>query len=253
MPSNDPRTLAIVGYGHFGQFIHTLQKNFAPAVETVVVSSRPHPGVTRVSLAEAAACDAVVLCVPIATYEATVAELAPLLRPHTIVVDVATVKEVTEQACRTHLGNQPYICTHPMFGPASYAKSGQTLHDLRIVVTAHTLPGTGYAALCAWAEQLGLVLIEMDAAAHDRYLAETLFLTHYIAQTITAAGFVRTDIDTVSFGFLLDAVESVRDDRKLFADVYAHNRYCQSTIDRWEAAAEAVQEHLQEHRETLDK
>jgi prephenate dehydrogenase len=107
-----------------------------------------------------------------------------------------------------------------------------------------------YEELQFWVKQLGLVMIEMTAVAHDRYLAETLFLTHYIAQTITAADFVRTTIDTVSFGFLMDAVESVRDDTALFADVFAYNQYCQATIDRLRVATNAVQAELQKQQRT---
>lgn len=240
----DPKTLAIIGYGQFGQFVHGLQQALCPEMDTVVVTSQTRDDVRVVSLAEAAQCDVVVLCVPIHQYETTLATLGPLLDPQTVVIDIATVKEVTEQACRTHLSDRQYICTHPMFGPASYEKSGHSIAGFRVVVTHHTLRAPVYQQLCQWLEEQGLVLIEMEAAAHDRYLAETLFLTHYIAQVIAAADFVRTNIDTVSFGFLMDAVESVRDDADLFKDVYVHNQYCQATIDRLEAAAATVQERL---------
>lgn len=242
----EPKTLAIVGYGQFGQFVHSLQQQYAPELKTVVVTSQAREDVSVVTLAEAAQCDIVILCVPIGRYEATLAALAPHLQPQTVVVDVATVKEVTEAVCRKYLRHQPYICTHPMFGPASYVKSQCSVRGFRIVVTQHTLPVAEYQQLRRWLETFGFVWIEMEAANHDRYLAETLFLTHYVAQVITVADFVRTDIDTVSFGFLMDAVESVRDDTDLFTDVYAHNQYCQATIERLEAAADTVQMRLRQ-------
>jgi hypothetical protein len=67
-------------------------------------------------------------------------------------------------------------------------------------------------------------------------LAETLFLTHYVSQIVAKGGFVRTDIDTLSFGYLMDAVESVRGDTELFRDVFAFNPYCQDIIRRFETA-----------------
>jgi hypothetical protein len=71
-------------------------------------------------------------------------------------------------------------------------------------------------------------------------LAETLFLTHYVAQMVAAGGFVRTDIDTLSFGYLMDAVESVKGDTELFRDVFAFNPYCRETIARLEKAEAGV-------------
>jgi prephenate dehydrogenase len=76
----------------------------------------------------------------------------------------------------------------------------------------------------------------MTAESHDRLLAETLFLTHYVAQAVARGGFVRTDIDTLSFGFLMDAVESVKNDVDLFRDVFFFNPYCEDIIVRFERA-----------------
>ena len=87
---------------------------------------------------------------------------------------------------------------------------------------------------------LGLNVMEMTPQAHDRMLAETLFLTHYVAQALARGCFVRTDIDTLSFGFLMDAVESVKSDTELFKDVFAFNPYCEEIIARFEKAEAEV-------------
>lgn len=85
----------------------------------------------------------------------------------------------------------------------------------------------------------------MTSDAHDQHLADTLFLTHFIGQTIARAGFTRTEIDTVSFGFLMDAVESVKNDTRLFADVFRYNPYCKETITRLEQAEEETRSILE--------
>ena len=85
----------------------------------------------------------------------------------------------------------------------------------------------------------------MNADEHDKHLAETLFLTHYIGQSILKAGFTRTEIDTLSFQFLMDAVESVKDDKKLFADVYQFNPYCREVAERLHAAQVEIYKELQ--------
>ena len=57
---------------------------------------------------------------------------------------------------------------------------------------------------------------------------------------ISKAGYKRTEIDTVSFGYLMDAIESVQNDTALFQDVYKYNPYCKRVIDTLEKAEHEV-------------
>jgi prephenate dehydrogenase len=239
------RSVGIVGYGHFGKIVHALVSRYAPAVEIRIFSSGAKPdGKLFFSLAEVAACDAVVLCVPIHAFERTVESLLPIIRWQTILVDVATVKLHTVEVLQRLAPTHRWIATHPMFGPESFAKQGNEPQGLRIVVSQHTLPVSEYKDLKKLFEMLGFVVVEKSADEHDRQLAETLFLTHYVGQIITRAGFKRTDIDTVSFGYLYDAVESVRNDTKLFEDVYAYDPYCKAVIERFDEQERHVKRSL---------
>ena len=188
----------------------------------------------------------VIVCVSIKHYLATLKRLLPHLSSQTVLVDVATVKVETTAWLQQHGDKLNYVATHPMFGPSSYKKSGNSVTGFRLVVTDHNIPVETYEKLLSWLECLGMRVIGMDAESHDKYLAETLFLTHFIAQAITAADFVRTDIDTVSFGFLMDAVESVREDTDLFNDVFHHNPYCESIINRLIEAVQQTQQRLKD-------
>ncbi len=133
---------------------------------------------------------------------------------------------------------------HPMFGPESYAKRDGDVAGLRVVITGHSLTPAQYKAVCDKLASVGFTLIETTADAHDKDLAETLFLTHYIGQVIARGGFERTDIDTVSFGYLMDAVDSVRHDRQLFADVARFNPYCRQVIERFDASDREVRDEM---------
>jgi prephenate dehydrogenase len=136
-----------------------------------------------------------------------------------------------------------------MFGPYRFEKQGQSLSGLRLVLTDHTLPAGSDVALITWLKGLGLNVLTMTPDAHDRMLAETLFLTHYIGQAVARGGFVRTDIDTLSFGYLMDAIESVKSDTELFRDVFAFNPYCEEIIARFEKSEAEVHALLgKEHR-----
>lgn len=230
-----PLTVGIIGYGSFGQFVHELVRQYLPESEVLVLArTEPMSELFR-PLEEVARADVVVLCVPIHAYEDVLAVLVPSLGPDSIVVDVATVKEHTVALLRRHEGLR-FVALHPMFGPYSYIKKGKSLEGLRLVLTDHALDSSELTRLKEDVTKLGLVLLEMSPSEHDQMLAETLFLTHYIGQVVTKGGFKRTDIDTVSFGFLMDAVESVKNDAQLFQDVYRFNPYCKEVLERFEQA-----------------
>jgi prephenate dehydrogenase len=228
-------TIGIIGYGSFGQFVHELVRHYYPDTEVHVFSRGQTEDALYRPLRDVCRSDVLFLCVPIGAYEEVLTEAVPLLGESTLVVDVATVKEHTVDLLKQH-ENIRYIALHPMFGPYSYIKKGKSLEGLRLVLTEHTLKDDALIQFRDTVNKLGLVLLEMTPTEHDKMLAETLFLTHYIGQVVTRGGFKRTDIDTLSFGFLMDAVESVQNDKQLFQDVYRYNKYCKEVLERFEQA-----------------
>jgi prephenate dehydrogenase len=232
-----PRSLGIIGHGDFGRFLETLARRFAPELAVRVYARKAAPDSVRFfTLEEACRSDIVIIAVSIRAFEETLRKVLPLLGPQSILVDVNTVKAHPAALLRLHAAGRPYVTSHPMFGPYSFEKQGQSLSGLRLVLTDHTLPAGIHTALTAWLKGLGLNVLAMTPDAHDRMLAETLFLTHYIGQAVARGGFVRTDIDTLSFGYLMDAIESVKSDTELFRDVFSFNPHCEEIIARFEKA-----------------
>ncbi len=245
-------SLGLIGYGAFGAFLHQLAERFLPGSPLKIHSgSRKPDGLLFFPLEEVAACDAVVLTVPISAYKRTLERLEPHLGAETVLVDVATVKAYTMDLVSSVREGQPFLAMHPMFGPESYAKRGGDVSGFRIVVTGHNLDPGLYRRLCHGLSSVGFSLVEKTADAHDKDLAETLFLTHYIGQVIAQGGFERTDIDTVSFGYLMDAVDSVRHDSQLFEEVCRFNRYCRKVIDRFDASDQEVRDKMLKLRSPL--
>ncbi|OGG53078.1 hypothetical protein A2851_03090 [Candidatus Kaiserbacteria bacterium RIFCSPHIGHO2_01_FULL_53_29] len=239
------KTVGIIGYGAFGALAHTLIKRFAPSV-TVRVHSEHHPsdGKQFFSLEETAQSDAVVFAVPIHAYEEALREIVPLMRQDSVIVDVATVKVHTVQMLKQYARGRRYIATHPVWGPESYEKCAGDIRGFRIVMTDGTLSIEEYNALTAFLRGLGFDVVEMSAESHDKYIAETLFLTHFIAQIFARAGIKRTKVDTVSFASLMNAIEGVQHDQELFKDVYKYNPYCKEVLKRFGIGESEVQKLL---------
>lgn len=236
-----PRSVGIVGHGDFGRFLETLARRFAPELCVRVFARRQAPdGARFFSLEETCRCDLVIIAVSIRAFAQMLGQVLPLLAPGAVLVEVNTVKAFPAKLLREQAKGVRYVTTHPMFGPYSFEKQGGNLKGLRLVVADHTLDAADLDAAIAWLKGLGLDVMAMTPDDHDRMLAETLFLTHYVAQAVARGGFVRTDIDTLSFGYLMDAVESVKSDTELFRDVFAFNPYCAEIIARFEKAESEV-------------
>lgn len=241
------KTLGLVGYGHFGAFLHILAQRLLPDVTLKIHSrGRDGDGGLFVSLEEASACDAVVLAVPISEYEPVLQAMTAHLRPDTVIVDVATVKEYTAGLIRSIAPHHRFISMHPMFGPESYAKRGGDISGFRIVVTERNIEPELWNSVRNRLTELEFSIVEKSADAHDKDLAETLFLTHYVGQVIARGGFERTNIDTVSFGYLMDAVDSVRHDTQLFREVCRYNAHCRHVVQRFDASERQVKAQLLE-------
>lgn len=236
-------SIGLIGYGHFGAFLHVLAQRYLPDAGLKVFSGRRDPdGVLFFPLDEVAACDVVVLTVPISAYADTLARVAQHLGTDSVVVDVATVKKHSMDLLQSVEPSRPFISTHPMFGPESYAKRGGDVTGMRIVITGHNLAPETYATVVEVLNDAGFSVVEKTADEHDKDLAETLFLTHYIGQIVAQGGFERTDIDTTSFGYLMDAVDSVRHDGQLFEEVFRFNPYCRQVIERFDASDQQVRD-----------
>ena len=236
-----PRSLGIIGHGDFGRFLEMLAHRYAPGVSVRVHARKATPDGKRFfTLDEACQADVVIIAVSIRAFAEMLARVLPRLAPGAVLVDVNTVKAHPAKLLRETAQGLRYVTTHPMFGPYSFEKQGASLKGLRLVIAEHRLGQSEMADAITWLKGLGLDVMEMTPEAHDRMLAETLFLTHYIAQAVARGGFVRTDIDTLSFGFLMDAVESVKSDTELFKDVFAFNPYCEEIITRFEKAETEV-------------
>ena len=240
-------TIGIIGYGAFGSFVHEISRQYLPKVKVRVNSSKNAvDNVTFFEFEDTACCDIVIPAVPIPAFAETYERIADHARPETVVIDVATVKEYPLMLLRRYGSKFKYVATHPMFGPYSFAKKNRSLDGLKLVVCERTVDSALFEEARKFMHDIGLTILEATAEDHDRTIAETLFLTHLIGQIVTVGGFRRSQIDTVSFGFLMDAVESVQNDTALFRDVYAHNSYCKRVLDRLMKADEEVRRGLQE-------
>lgn len=220
--------IGLIGYGRFGRL--TVQ-HVSPDFEVVVhtrnrekASDIREAGGQLVTLDEACAREIVILCVPISAMQATLKQIAPLLKPGTLVMDVCSVKMLPVQWMREALPEHVEIlATHPMFGPDS-AKDSLASHKL--VMCPERIAPMRLSSVRAWMESRELNVIEATPEEHDRQIAVSLALTHFIGRSLSAFGAKQLDIDTEGYKRLLHILGVVENDTwQLFEDMHQFNPY----------------------------
>jgi prephenate dehydrogenase len=238
--------IGIIGFGRFGK----LMAGYLAKDYRVVVYNRSDNaariteiGAVPGDLARTAGQRVVILSVPISRMRDTLMEIAPLLSPDAVVVDVCSVKVYPVQWMKALLPESVSIlATHPMFGPDSAAAS---LLDRKIVLCRGRIAPERYEKIKSYLASKGLMVIETTPDEHDRQIALSLCLTHFIGRSLDAFGAGELIIDTEGYKRLLHILGVVTHDTwQLFVDMNRYNPYAEKHRRGFMAAMEEIEERL---------
>jgi cyclohexadieny/prephenate dehydrogenase len=237
--------VALIGIGLIGSSLsHAMRRgNLARTIVGTAQSETTRDTALRLGLvasvyaspAEAVRdADLVILCTPIGVYSQIAKEIAPALRPGTIVTDVGSVKGVAIRDVSPLIPpGVHFIPGHPIAGTEhSGPEAGfAELFDGRWCVL--TPPeGADQAAvdkLAAFWRALGSHIEIMDAQHHDLVLAITSHVPHLIAYNIvnTTHHLERvTDTEVIKFsaGGFRDFTRIAASDPVMWRDVFLNNK-----------------------------
>jgi prephenate dehydrogenase len=241
--------IGLIGYGRFGRLT---VKNLAPEFEVLVHTRSADKskdiadaGGRLVSLEEACAQKLIILCVPISAMRATLQQIAPLIKPDAVVADVCSVKVYPTQWMQELLPpTVEILATHPMFGPDSAAKS---VAGYKIVLCPERIRPQRYSQIKQWLEKKGIVTIETTPAEHDRKIALSLGLTHFIGRALAEFGATPLDIDTEGYKRLLHILGVVNNDTwQLFEDIHHFNPFAREKRQAFLKAMAKIDAHLEQ-------
>lgn len=218
----------VIGYGRFGQLWAETLKSFG---EVRVYDPNPQRFGTQASskastLAEAAAADMVFLTVPISAFEESCKTVRPHLNPKAIVMDCCSVKthpaRVMEQ---TFPKTQAIIATHPLFGPDSVQHTGGLQGHRIVVCPVHCTADQKQHVITLFAK-MGLSPIEATPDEHDRQMARSQGLIHFIGRGLEALHLQSQQLSTPDFQALININAMVVNDAwQLFLDMHRFNPY----------------------------
>ena len=235
-------TVGLIGFGRLGCL---LVRHFSKDVKIYVhdmkldVRKARALGAIPASLTQACAQDIIVLCVPMAAFEGAVKRIKSLVRPDALVVDACSVKEHPVRVMKKYLPKTVgLLATHPNFGPDSAADS---LKGRKIVLCRVRMTNVDYSRAKRALQRKGLDVVEMTPRDHDRRMASSLVLTHFIGRSLIAAGAKTTGVDTEGYKRLLRILETVQNDSwQLFEDMNHFNSFATPMRRRFMAAMKAT-------------
>jgi arogenate dehydrogenase (NADP+), plant len=249
-----PQTIAIVGFGNFGQFLCAA---FAAQGHRVVGCSRGDYGAAAAALgceyvrnADAlldADPDVVVLCTSIMSLSSVLAHFPVDRLAGRLVVDVLSVKMYPHNLLLEVLpASADLLCTHPMFGPESARDTWAGLPFVYDVVRcAHATKPRCDDFVELW-ELEGCKMVPMSCKVHDECAASTQFITHTTGRMLAELDVKSTPINTLGYESLLGVVDNTtKDSFDLFYGLYKYNPNASAELDNLEAALRTIRRKLE--------
>jgi len=231
-----PRIAIIGGTGEFGQLFARI---FKEAMCSVVVTGRSKEkgeraartlGVeyTNNNTLAASEADIVIICVSIENTTAVIEEVAPHIRPGSLLTDFTSVKMEPVQAMAKHASEDVEVLgTHPMFGPRVSGLEGQ------IVILTPIRGGKWTDFLKDFFKAKKARIFISKPEEHDRVMAVVQGLTHFAyittASTIRRLGY---DVEETRryaspvYELMLDFIARiVGQNPQLYAQIQIHNPF----------------------------
>jgi prephenate dehydrogenase len=238
--------IGIIGYGRFGELA---ARYLADDYDVLVCSRRQLilDGVNKricvADLAEVCRQKIVIPAVPISVFRNKLKQMAPLLSPDTLVIDVCSVKAYPVKWMTELLPpSVSILATHPMFGPDSASNS---LEGMKIALCKVRVADKLFAKIKSYLSSKGLTLIDTTPENHDRQIAVSLALTHFIGRSLSNFGAKELEIDTEGYKRLLHILGVVEHDTwQLFVDMTHYNPFAKEVREEFMQAMERINSEL---------
>ena len=181
--------VAIIGAGAMGKWFASFAKqNLGEVTVADINIARSKKVAKEVGVKAEETCedavaqaDVAIIAVPIEKTPEVVKSMARAMRAGTLLMDVASVKSDVVHAMNELKVNLELVSIHPLFGPGSTILKGKDF------VAVPVKPGKLYAQFKNRLIKLGATVTEMEAEEHDRVMAISQCLTHFVLLSYLSA------------------------------------------------------------------
>ena len=228
------RSIGIIGFGSFGQFMVSHLKPFFDVFVTDEVNLQKDAeqlGVVWDSIENIVTKDIVVFCVPVQYLESILIKYGHNISPSALVTDVSSVKVKPIELMKKYVPESTEIIgIHPLFGPQS-GKNG--IEGLNIVVCpART--NKPHLLNRFFRSVLKLNVMERTAEKHDKQMAYVQALTHFVGRAVNEMDIPDVDQKTPAYQYLLDIKRNLGGDSyDLFLTIEKENPFAREVREEF--------------------
>lgn len=243
------KTVSVFGMGRFGKlWARILSADFHVKVYSRhgVAPEETGPGMIIADSTTIFDCDAIFFCVAISAFEEVLKQSASHLKKDTLVFDTCSVKVLPSVWMKTHLPHgTAIIATHPMFGPDSYR---QMERRLPIVMCNISAAASVFNEWKAYFNTKEMQVEVMTPESHDRTIAYSQGITHYVGRVLGDLGLGTTPIDTHGYRLLVKIVQQTCNDSiQLFFDLLTFNPYTREMLNSLDRSLERIRSAFEEN------
>lgn len=227
--------IGIIGFGRLGKLA---AQNLAQDSDLSVFDIKglekeiKEVGAKALPLSEVASSDIVLPIVPISELKNTLHSIKDFIKPGALVIDVCSVKEAPVEWMKEILpAHCDILGTHPMFGPDS---AKLTLYGSKIVLCPVRIHDEKLKNIDNYLQTHGLHTITCTPTEHDKQIAHSLILTHFVGRGLVEFGASDLEIDTKGYRRLMKILETVVNDSwQLFEDMNHYNKYAREMREQF--------------------
>ncbi len=232
------KSIAIIGFGRFGQLLASLATDqfTAHIVESDKNKARlaEKQGYTVIPKDQLHVVDCIFLAVPMSQFEASVQSISPHVSSRQLIIDLCSVKVYPVQIMKQYLSHARLLGSHPMFGPDSASKG---LKGLQVALCQISASDDDIETIRQFWSRRGVAVLDTTPDSHDKDTVYLQAFTYSIARIITNTHIPDITFKTRSFKDIDDvAMLSARDSEQLFHDMLFYNPYLSDMKKKFEAS-----------------
>jgi len=243
------KTLGIVGFGEFCQFITKhIKKDFkvmgySPSKYRAEAAKKLNVDFTN-SIEKICENDIILIGMPIDFMEETLNKMKKFVKKDAIILDMCSVKETPIKLMKEILPKTTQIIgTHPMFGQNS-GKDG--IEGLSIVLDDSRCEKKTFEFLTNYCEKkLKLKVFKMSPQNHDKEMAKSQVLIHFLGRIFREMKLGEMELSTKSYNDLIKSLSMVQDNSEnLFLNIQKTNPYAKEIREKFIFEAEKLNKNL---------
>lgn len=220
-------TVGIIGYGRLG----ALWARAVSAVTKVMVYDKREvvvglqESIEVVPLESVVTVDILFLLVPVSDIEQCARDIAPFLSPKTIVVDMCSVKMYPVRVMKRWLTQtQPIITMHPLFGPEWMERMGAKGQRMYMSPVRASEEEVGQCE--SLLHSLGLIPVYTTPEEHDRQMAYTQALVHFLSRGLIGVTVDELRLTTPEYQLLSSLSAMIGEEtEQFFYDMERYNSF----------------------------